>query len=41
MKISAINKNALSEQIDKNSLEMIGAQFLTWNFSELLTYLLS
>ena len=40
MKISSINKNALSEQIDKNTLEMIGAPFLTWNFSELLSYLL-
>jgi glucoamylase len=41
MKISSINKNALSEQIDKNTLEMIGAQFLTWNYSELLSYLLA
>ena len=38
--ISHINSNHFSEQICKNTIRMIGAVYLTWNFSEMISYLL-
>ncbi len=38
--ISKLNNNHLSEQIDKDNLNMKGAKYLTWNFSEFINYLL-
>jgi len=39
--ISSLNKNTFSEQIDKNNLSMVGASYLTWNFSEMINYLIN